>query len=339
MSWVNRSIESCLSLVKKRGTAEPSPVPRPDEIVQGLYRGMLGREASREEVAAWVADMRGGRRLSDIVEEFVFSPESLQRLEQRAHALPPAIPNGAALTILDIGAQRVEGEVDPFRPLLDGGNCRVIGIEPLEATHQDRLNEDPDWTLLPYFAGDGSTRTFYETEWGPTSSLYAPNLTGISDFTGLAEISTVAKTTEVQTRRLDDVFDEDVHFLKLDVQGGELDVLKGAVGLLTKVLVIHTEVEFYPMYQDQPLFDDVSRFLLEHGFELFDLPRLIKYSYQPAAEPLERLLWGEAVFIPTRDRIDQLDRQGTRRLARIMHDAYGAMGFSRWLLERFESRV
>lgn len=339
MSWVKRSIESCLSLINKHETAEPTSVPPPDEIVKGLYRGLLGREASREEVALWVDAMNGGMALSDIVEEFAVSPESLQRLERRRRELPSPMPNGAALTILDIGAQRLEGEADPFRPLLDGGNCRVIGVEPLEATHQDRLIEDPEWTLLPYFAGDGSSRTFYETEWGPTSSMYVPNLSGISDFTGLAEICTVAKTTEVQTRRLDEVIDEDVHFLKLDVQGGELDVLKGAVVLLKNVLVIHAEVEFYPMYRDQPLFGDVSSFLFEHGFELFDLPKLIKYSYQPTAEPLERLLWGEAVFIPARERIDQLDRQGTRRLARIMHDVYGATGFSRWLLERYESRV
>ena len=276
--------------------------------------------------------------MSDIVREFAWSTERTQLVERRGGPLPPPMPDGPPLTILDIGAQVLEGEDDPFRPLLANGGCRVIGVEPLEETHEARLRHDPGWEMLPHFAGDGSRRTFFETESGSTSSLYEPNQDAIRDFTGLAEICTVASVREVGTVRLDDVVHEPVHLLKLDVQGGELDVLRGAEGLLTGALVVHAEVEFFPIYRGQPLFDAVFRFLTDHGFELFDLPRRFRYSYQPEIDRLERLLWGDAVFIPDRDRVDELALEDTRRLARIMHDAYGATGFTRWLLDRFDSR-
>jgi FkbM family methyltransferase len=308
-------------------------------LVRSLYDGLLHREASASEIESWVDAMRGGLPLAAVVSEFDSSPEHMQVLRQRKPVLPPPAADSPSLTILDIGAQVLEGEDDPFRPLLNSGNCRVIGLEPLEDSHATRTRQDPNWTLLPHFAGDGTRRTFYETEWGPTSSLYEPNHDGIGDFAGLDEICQVVKTVEVDTVRLDDIIDEPVHLLKLDVQGAELDVLRGAERLLKDILVIHSEVEFYPIYRGQPLFDSVFEFLTSHDFEIFDLLRQTKYSYQGADEQLERLLWAEAIFVPSRDRIDGLDAEDTRRLARIMRDNYGAAGFSQWILDRHDERT
>jgi hypothetical protein len=55
--------------------------------------------------------------------------------------------------------------------------------------------------------------------------------------------------------------------------------------------------------------------------------------------PGQRLIWADAVFTPSRTRIDQLNPERTLRLARIMRDVYGAVDFCRWLLGRLDSRV
>jgi FkbM family methyltransferase len=68
------------------------------------------------------------------------------------------------------------------------------------------------------------------------------------------------------------------HVLKLDVQGAELDVLEGAVGQLTTVRLVESEVEFNPMYDGQPLYADVDRFLRAHGFVLWRLRHLVHYE-------------------------------------------------------------
>lgn len=310
-----------------------------DTIVRNLYLGLLKREGTDADIAAWSSEIDKGVPLARIVHEFDESPEHLQLLETRQPPPPPALSYRPSLTILDIGAQPLSYEEDPFAALVRGGNCRVIGFEPLETGKSARASADPSWNLVADFAGDGASRTFYETESSPTSSLYEPNHDGIGDFTGLAEVCRVVSTRDVRTVRLDDVIQEPVHFLKLDVQGAELDVLRGAERLLRDVLVIHSEVEFYPIYQGQPLFDSIFRFLRDRGFELFDLPRQTKYSYQPTLEHRERLLWSEAVFIPTRDRIDQLDEDAMQRLVRIMHDNYGAVGFSQWILDRRQKGI
>lgn len=55
-------------------------------------------------------------------------------------------------------------------------------------------------------------------------------------------------------------------FLKVDVQGLELQVLKGAVALLKKVSAIVLEASFKPLYQGQSTFDDIYMFLRAEGF-------------------------------------------------------------------------
>jgi len=63
-----------------------------------------------------------------------------------------------------------------------------------------------------------------------------------------------------------------IDFLKLDTQGTELEILKGAHEYLSagKIAVIKTEVSFLPVYRDACTFSDVDRFLKEQGFLFVD---------------------------------------------------------------------
>ena len=56
-------------------------------------------------------------------------------------------------------------------------------------------------------------------------------------------------------------------FLKLDVQGFELNVLKGGIKVLSKVDFLLLEVTFQTLYKGQPLFGDIYKFLNSHGFD------------------------------------------------------------------------
>lgn len=55
--------------------------------------------------------------------------------------------------------------------------------------------------------------------------------------------------------------------LKIDVQGFELEVLKGAVEILPAIDAVYVEVSYIPLYQGQPLRDDIEHFLCSVGFE------------------------------------------------------------------------
>src|SRR6185437_14359165 len=77
---------------------------------------------------------------------------------------------------------------------------------------------------------------------------------------------------EIQSHRLDDLPEiTDIDYLKLDVQGAELDIINGGSRLMAGVMVVHTEVELIPMYQDQPLFGDIDVALRKAGLWLHRL--------------------------------------------------------------------
>ena len=76
--------------------------------------------------------------------------------------------------------------------------------------------------------------------------------------------------------------------LWMDIQGAELLALKGMGKYLERVRMIHTEVEFLEIYQHQPLFKEVKRYLNAQGFRLIEFTNLEPYS-------------GDAVFINVRE--------------------------------------
>lgn len=83
---------------------------------------------------------------------------------------------------------------------------------------------------------------------------------------------TLHEEREVEARSIDSFFQgQPVHFLKLDVEGAEYELLKGATDILQRsVLGVRSEVLFAPVYLDAPLFGDIHRFMLQQGFELLN---------------------------------------------------------------------
>jgi hypothetical protein len=78
---------------------------------------------------------------------------------------------------------------------------------------------------------------------------------------------------EIQLETLDNYFKEvTVDYLKIDTQGTELNILKGAHYLLQnkKVSVIKVEVSAIPVYKNQALFSDIDLHLRNLNYTLVD---------------------------------------------------------------------
>jgi FkbM family methyltransferase len=97
----------------------------------------------------------------------------------------------------------------------------------------------------------------------------------------------------VPVKRLDSVLDCEIDLLKLDLQGYELEALKGCGELLWRIKTITTEVEFVPLYDGQPLFSDIDLFLREQDFKLFNL-------YELWTQEDGQLTAGDAAYLNTR---------------------------------------
>lgn len=65
-------------------------------------------------------------------------------------------------------------------------------------------------------------------------------------------------------------------FLKLDVQGFELEILKGAPKALAAADAVLLEVSTLAQYKDAPLFHDVVAFMNAHGYHVFDICTLMR---------------------------------------------------------------
>lgn len=97
------------------------------------------------------------------------------------------------------------------------------------------------------------------------SSLYEPNHDFLKNYTDskrfeVEDVVTV-KATSLDALYQDMVF-SNMDFIKIDVQGAELDILKGGESFLREHVVgIEIEVEFQPLYKGQPLFSDVDAYI------------------------------------------------------------------------------
>lgn len=62
-----------------------------------------------------------------------------------------------------------------------------------------------------------------------------------------------------------------VSILKIDVQGFELEVLKGGIDTLKRTYIVVLELQNHDLYVDAPNYYEVDGFLRNNGFELYDI--------------------------------------------------------------------
>ena len=175
------------------------------------------------------------------------------------------------LAALDVGAR---GGVS--RDLLPLADCvDMYGFEP-DSEECDRLNKQKQslWKSVKYMPMALGEReetidiNLYRRR-GCSSRLSARQNTG--ELYSRGDYYIHDDTIKVEARRLDDLVAEhrieSPAFMKIDVQGMEVEVFRGAVQALAGSMVgIRSEVGFYPLYEGQPLFAEIDQFLRPFGF-------------------------------------------------------------------------
>jgi FkbM family methyltransferase len=259
--------------------------------------------------------------------------------------IAPLLPPLPRLKIVDVGAMSLGEGTDVYSPLASATPCDVYGFEPgAEELKKLTASAKPGHHYLPYFIGDGSSGTFYECNYNMTSSLFEPDMDLLSRFQALAELTVVQKTHAVETKRLDDIPEiEGTDFLKADVQGAELMVFEGAARILENTLVVHTEVQFVPLYKGVPLFGEIDIHLRSKGFQLHRLtqagrtfkPLIFKNDVNAA---LSQILWGDAIYVRDFMQFDQLSNVALLKLATILHETYRSVDLAAYALAAYDRR-
>lgn len=233
------------------------------------------------------------------------------------------------IRIVDVGAAPNSSSPEPYQFLINQGVAEVTGFEPDEAACA-ALNASFEGTgnrCFPNFIGDGTERTFHTLSSPLCSSLYEPNRDVIDMFTGLDGLFDEVSRDTVSTTRLDDVAElGSVDFLKLDVQGAELDVLENGLDTLSETMFVITEVEFLELYKGQPLFGDISSFMHRNGFMFHVFVGGAYRAFKPMIiqnDPnrgLKQMLWGDVVFFRDPRLFGDYSTEKLLKLAIVMHE-------------------
>src|SRR5262245_18835713 len=141
--------------------------------------------------------------------------------------------------VVDIGANPIDGD-PPYKPMLAAGLCTVVGFEPQpDALTKIERMKGPAETYLPYAVGDGRPHTLHVCRERGMTSLLPPDRSHLALFNEFSIHGLVENEIRIATSRLDDIKEiTQMDFLKIDVQGGELDVFKSGRRRLSRAVAV-----------------------------------------------------------------------------------------------------
>jgi FkbM family methyltransferase len=184
--------------------------------------------------------------------------------------------------VLDVGAN--EGQYGSGLRAI-GYRGRMVSFEPLSSAHAVLTRtamDDAAWQIHRRAAiGDSDGEVTINIAGNNVSSSVLPMLAQHAD---AAPESQYIGSEKVPLVRLDSVASDYVTsaksvFLKIDTQGFEAAVLRGAPQLLQKCRAVQLEMSLTPLYGGQELWDYFVRELTNMGFQLWTvLPGFVEAS-------------------------------------------------------------
>jgi len=206
--------------------------------------------------------------------------------------------NYTGLVIFDVGAYI--GEVTAtYKSIFP--NATIYCFEPFEDSFQKLMRLSSDKSIKPYQMAVSDTvgRTKLHVNVDLSCNSFSPIAKHSVRYYPKAAENT--EVVEVNTTTIDHFCDTEriphIDILKLDVEGAEIKALKGAHNKLSKqaISIIYTEVMFIPHYQDGCLVHELTAFLSQYNYTLFNL-----YHLKRAKNG--QLRWGNAIFVSPQTR-------------------------------------
>ena len=160
-------------------------------------------------------------------------------------------------------------------------SAEVTCFEPVPATYEvlsRACKKIPQVTVECLAIGERAEMTrMYTSAFSHTDSILAAG----KDLLGGWENARANNYVDVKVVTLDEYVPKgdgslkDV-FLKIDVQGYELFVLKGAENILKQCRCVQVEVSIREMYENAPIFPEVWQFLRKRGFILAEVSNILR---------------------------------------------------------------
>ncbi len=211
------------------------------------------------------------------------------------------IPSSDPFMMVDIGSMGgIEKEWESVQKQIV-----TVGFEP-DPREFAKLKTGPNEIYFNYalHQSDGIPVSIYLSKEPGKSSIFKPNVKLLQEYPSADRFDVVDKVdiAAEKVRSLDSLVKSEglgrVHFMKLDTQGSELLILKGAHHLLLNSVVgLKVEVEFQELYQEQPLFSQLDQYVRDAGFNLVDIRRVFWRKNIHADFPGKgQLVFGDALY-------------------------------------------
>jgi FkbM family methyltransferase len=174
-------------------------------------------------------------------------------------------------TVLDIGANSghfaLELRVDI------GYTRRILSFEPLTQIFdslKERAKGDSAWEVYNYALGDAEGRREINIARNSLSSSMLNMLPAHVD--AAPESSYVGKEI-IEIKTVDSVFGDLCRaaknvYMKIDTQGFEIKVLRGAEESLSRIDTVQMEMSLIPLYEGEMVFDEMCVFMRSKGYTL-----------------------------------------------------------------------
>jgi FkbM family methyltransferase len=180
------------------------------------------------------------------------------------------IAEQAIATVVDVGAN--EGLF--ARRLRDEGfGGRIVSFEPLSSAFallEAASANDPSWECRQLALGANSGEATLNVARNLASSSFLPMDSGLPEAEPrLAYVGREKCSVSTLDALAPDLFQpQERVYLKLDVQGFELEVLRGAAATLDRVLALDVELSQTVLYEGAPLMAEVVAYLAARDYVL-----------------------------------------------------------------------
>jgi len=222
-----------------------------------------------------------------------------------------------------------------------GSNIKSILFEPDEEEYKKlNFNKSDNSVIINAAVADNKKLVdFNICKKQEVSSIYKPNLNLINKYDE-AQRFEVERTVSMQADSLNSLLKveniNDVDFMKIDTQGSELDILKGATNYLDNIIGLEVEVEFVQLYHEQPLFFEVNTFIESNGFSLIDLRKSHwKRERKNYSINKGQLIFADALYFKEPEKILAISGLNQEKIVKtiFVYLTYGYHDFARVLFD------
>ena len=182
-------------------------------------------------------------------------------------------------SVIDVGANEGQFALKLINSKFKGD---IISFEPLKDEHSllNKLSfKKKNWKVARRCALGNKNKIMQLNISGNRQSSSLLKI--LRKHTELRPDSSIIKTDSVNVEKLDN-FKSDISkfkknlLLKIDTQGSEIDVLRGAAKVIKNIKCLFVEVSLVSLYKNQKLWLDVIKYVKKLNFEVWSIDPLLR---------------------------------------------------------------